>query len=159
MALQSRAMEPSRRVARRGRGMRGPLLPPEVPRWTSRSATFDQAVLDAYAPIEARFRDRLTHLDLAVDMVPRMRLSPGALLSEEIAADGPVPLGRLVPAGVDEKGQPTRARIVVFRRPIEQRAAGAAELDDVLGHVLAYLVAVHLNVAPTVVDPSWVDEP
>ncbi|MDO4610196.1 metallopeptidase family protein [Corynebacterium sp.] len=151
-------MNASRRAARRGRGMRGPLLPPEAPRWRSRSESFDQAVLDAYAPIEERFRSRLANLDIAVDTVPRMRLSPGALLPDEIASDGPVPLARLIPAGVDAAGRPTRPRIVVFRRPVERRAVGREELDDVLSRILAQLVAVHLNVTPDTVDPRWGDE-
>ena len=82
-------MNVSRRIERRGRGPRGPLLPPEVPRWRSRTEAFDQAVLDAYAPIEARWHDQLAHLDIAVDTVSLMHLHPGALLPDEVAADGP----------------------------------------------------------------------
>lgn len=115
-------------------------------------------MLDAYAPIEERFHSRLANLDIAVDTVPRMRLSPGALLPDEIASDGPVPLARLIPAGVDGAGRPTRPRIVVFRRPVERRAVGREELDDVLSRILAQLVAVHLNVTPDTVDPRWGDE-
>lgn len=148
-------MNPSRRADRRGRGMRGPLLPPETPRWSSRSEAFDQAVLDAYAPIEERFHARLTHLDIAVDTVPRMRLRPGDYLPPEISADGPVALGRLIPAGVDQNGQPTRPRLVIFRRPIEQRAQNPAETDELLTHVLVQLVAAHLNVNPRDIDPDW----
>ena len=150
-------MNVSRRIERRGRGPRGPLLPPEVPRWRSRSEAFDQAVLDAYAPIEARWHDQLIHLDIAVDTVPLMHLHPGALLPDEIAADGPIPLGRLIPAGVDRLGRPTRPRIVVFRRPVEKRAPTPTDLNDVLRNVLARLVAVHLNVDPSVVDPGYDD--
>lgn len=150
-----RVMNPSRRADRRGRGMRGPLLPPETPRWSSRSEAFDQAVLDAYAPIEEQFHSRLTHLDIAVDTVPRMRLRPGDLLPPEIAADGPVALGRLIPAGVDRAGQPTRPRLVVFRRPIEQRADTATETDEILTHVLTQLVAAHLNINPRDIDSTW----
>lgn len=150
-----RRMNPSRRADRRGRGMRGPLLPPETPRWSSRSEAFDQAVLDAYAPIEEQFHSRLTHLDIAVDTVPRMRLRPGDLLPPEIAADGPVALGRLIPAGVDRAGQPTRPRLVVFRRPIEQRASTATDTDELLTHVLTQLVAAHLNINPRDIDSTW----
>ncbi|HHU44917.1 MAG TPA: metallopeptidase family protein [Actinomycetales bacterium] len=148
-------MNVSRRIERRGRGLRGPLLPPEVPRWRSRSESFDQAVLDAYAPIEERWHGHLAHLDVAVDTVPRMNLHPGALLPDEVAADGPVPLGRLIPAGVDRLGRPTRPRIVLFRRPIEKRAPSREDLGDVLRDVLARLVAVHLNVEPEDVDPGY----
>lgn len=90
-----------------------------------------------------------------MDTVPLMHLHPGALLPDEVAADGPIPLGRLIPAGVDRLGRPTRPRIVVFRRPVEKRAPSLADLEDVLRNVLARLVAVHLNVDPSVVDPGY----
>lgn len=148
-------MHTRRRHDARGRGLRGPLLPPETPRWRSRAEAFDQAVLDAYAPIEERWRANLTHLDIAVDTVPRMHLDPAALLPEEIASDGPVPLGRLIPAGVDERGRPTRPRIVIFRRPVELRALGPAETEELLARILVQLVAVHLNMPPGEIDPRW----
>jgi hypothetical protein len=40
-----------KKVSRRGRDMRGPLLPPTVPGWRSRAERFDMAVLEAYEPI------------------------------------------------------------------------------------------------------------
>ncbi|MBV7294808.1 metallopeptidase family protein [Corynebacterium sp. TAE3-ERU12] len=150
-------MSTMRNHDRRGHGLRGPLLPPETPRWRSRREAFDQAVLNAYAPIEQRWRDHLTHLDIAVDTVPRMHVRPGTVLPDEIAADGAVPLGRLIPAGVDEMGRPTRPRIVIFRRPIELRAGGGAELEELLSRVLVQLVGVHLNLTPEVVDSRWHD--
>ena len=44
------------RATRRGRDMRGPLLPPTVPGWRSRAERFDMAVLEAYEPIERRWQ-------------------------------------------------------------------------------------------------------
>lgn len=150
-------MNLTRRAERRGRGRRGPLLPPEVPRWQSRSEAFDQAVIDAYAPLDSQWGSRLSHLDLAIDMIPRMHLRAGIILPEEIAADGPVPLGRYIPAGVDQSGNPTRPRLVVFRRPIERRAADRRELDILLKQVLIKLVAVHLGIAPMDVSDEWIE--
>ena len=87
---------------RRGRGLRGPLLPIQIPRYRARRQLFDMAVLEAYAPIQHAFADQLTGLDLAVDTVPRMRLRADmTIMPDEIVADGPVPLGRIVPAGID----------------------------------------------------------
>nr|WP_120491128.1 metallopeptidase family protein [Corynebacterium lactis] len=144
-----------RRSIRRGRGPRGPLLPPEVPRWKSRSEAFDQAVIDAYSPLDQRWSRQLSHLDIAIDTIPRMQLSPGMYLPEEIVADGAVPLGRLISAGIDRSGNPTRPCIVVFRRPIERRAADRSELDLLLRHVLTLLVAVYLSISPYDVDPDF----
>ena len=55
-----------------GRDMRGPLLPPTVPGWRSRAERFDMAVLEAYEPIERRWQDRVSGLDVAVDEIPRI---------------------------------------------------------------------------------------
>ncbi len=138
--------------------MRGPLLPQTTPRFRSNSERFDMAVLEAYAPIQNAFAEQLAGLDLAADTVPRMRLSADmTVLPEEIIADGPVPLGRVVPAGVDSAGRPTRARMVIFRMPIEERAQNPGERAELLGTVLTALVANYLNLDPEDVDPrfSW----
>ncbi|QCB27866.1 metallopeptidase family protein [Corynebacterium endometrii] len=142
----------------RGRGMRGPLLAQQTPRHRSRSQAFDLAVLDAYAPIQNAFAQQLSGLDLAVDTVPRMRLrSDMTIMPDEIIADGPVPLGRIVPAGIDRQGRPTRARLVIFRMPIEQRCASDEEKAELLSTVLTALVANYLNVDPVEINPrfSW----
>lgn len=138
----------SRRADRRGHGPRGPILPPEVPRWRSRAAEFDAAALEAFAEIDQFWHSRLVHLDLAVDMVPRMRLKPGETWPEEVVADGLVPLARLVPAGVDRAGQPTRARLVLFRRPLTHRAPGGDDLRDLIYSILVELVSQHLEISP-----------
>ena len=127
---------------------------PEVPRNKSRSERFDDAVLDAFEPILERFDAELSSLDVAVDVVPRMRLSTGyRQWPEDVVADGQVPLGRLVTAGVDNTGAPTRPRIIIFRRPVESRATSARELQDILRMIIVRLVACYLNVSPTQIDP------
>ncbi|HZQ33837.1 MAG TPA: metallopeptidase family protein [Mycobacterium sp.] len=140
--------------------MRGPLLPPTVPGWRSRAERFDMAVLEVYEPIEQRWRERLSALDVAVDEIPR--LSPkdpdSVQWPPEVVADGPIPLARLIPAGVDVRGNPTRARIVLFRKPIERRAKDSDELADILHELLVAQVATYLGVEPSVIDPSIDDE-
>lgn len=149
-------MQPHHYRPRHGRGIRGPLLPETTPRFKSRSATFDATVLEAYAPFQQRFAQQLRTLDIAVDTVPRMRLRPDmAIDSDEIATDGPVPLGRLIPAGVDQHGRPTRARIVVFRMPILHRCINRTEERELLEKVFTYLVASYLNMLPTDIDPHF----
>src|SRR5690625_3009036 len=102
---------------RHGRGLRGPLLPQQTPRFRTRGQRFDMEVLEAYSPIHNAYLDELLGLDIAVDTVPRMRLRADMpILPDDIVADGPVPLGRIVPAGVDSAGRPTRARLVIFRK-------------------------------------------
>ena len=110
--------------------MRGPLLPPTVPGWRSRAERFDMAVLEAYEPIEQRWADRVSALDVAVDEIPRITAKDPESVQwpPEVVADGPIALARLIPAGVDVRGNATRARIVLFRKPIERRAKDTDEL-------------------------------
>lgn len=122
----------------------------------SRSQRFDADVLAAYGPLQRRFANELASLDIAVDTIPRMRISGGAaVLPDEITADGTVPLGRVIPAGINHSGHPTRARIVLFRMPIEQRATTPAERRELLTTVLVSLLAHYLNLEPTEIDPNF----
>lgn len=146
--------------SRRRRDMRGPLLPPTVPGWRSRAERFDMSVLEAYEPIERRWQDRLTALDVAVDEIPRIApKDPDSVQwPPEVIADGPIALARLIPAGVDVRGNATRARIVLFRKPIERRAKDAVELEDLLHEILVAQVATYLGVEPSVIDPTIDDD-
>ena len=108
--------------------------------------------LEAFAEIDQFWHSRLVHLDLAVDMVPRMRLRPGETWPEEVVADGDVPLARLVPAGVDRSGQPTRARLVLFRQPLTRRAPDGDDLRDLVYSVFVELVSQHLEISPEEVE-------
>ncbi|CAB0590914.1 metallopeptidase family protein [Corynebacterium diphtheriae] len=141
---------------RHDRGVRGPLFSSALPRYRSRRQRFDATVLEAYAPLQQRYATQLTHLDIAVDTVPRMRLGfDPALVPDEVVADGPVPLGRVIPAGVDSSGRPTRARLVLFRMAIEQRVVSAQERRELVTTVLTALVANYLNISPTDIDPNF----
>lgn len=140
--------------------MRGPLLPPTLPGWRSRAERFDMAVLEAYESIERQWRQRLTGLDVAVDEIPRIQPRDPDTIAwpPEVVADGPIPLARLIPAGVDVRGAPTRARIVLFRKPIERRAKDSVDLTDLLHEVLVAQVATYLGVEPGVIDPDLDEE-
>jgi predicted Zn-dependent protease with MMP-like domain len=136
---------------RHGRGLRGTLYPATLPAAASRAERFDALVLDALEPIEARWRHELTKLDVAVDDVPEVREN-GSTPSDGVLHDGSVPLSRLVPAGVDRTGMPTRARIVLYRRPLEARAKDPSELADLVHDVLVEQVAGYLGVEPDVIE-------
>jgi predicted Zn-dependent protease with MMP-like domain len=146
--------------SRRGREMRGPLLPATVPGWRSRAELFDMAVLEAYEPIERRWQERVSALDIAVDEIPRIAPKDPENIQwpPEVIADGPVALARLIPAGVDVRGNATRARIMLFRKPIERRAKDTVELSELLHEVLVAQVATYLGVEPSVIDPTIEDE-
>jgi predicted Zn-dependent protease with MMP-like domain len=145
-----------RSAARRRRDMRGPLLPPTAPGWRSRAERFDMAVLEAYEPIERRWQERLSGLDVAVDDIPRISAKDPDSVQwpPEVVADGPIALARLVAAGVDARGTATRARVVLFRKPIERRVKDSAELAELLHEILVAQVATYLGVEPSVIDPT-----
>ena len=130
------------------------LYPPTLPAAKTRAERFDAMVLEALEPIEQRWGAELTELDLAVDDVPEVdETSPDEVVWQAgVLADVGVPLAQLVPAGVDPEGLPSRARIVLYRRPLEARARGGADLADLLHEVLIEQVAEYLNIEPDAVD-------
>lgn len=152
--------------------MRAPLYPVGSPAARTRAERFDALVLEALEPIEERWSEELTALDVAVDDVPDVGAASGAAGSggasgaadaagsagtraedeEGVVGDGDVPLARLVPAGVDRRGEATRARIVLYRRPLEARALDGEDLADLLHDVLVEQVAGYLGVEPDTVD-------
>ena len=118
------------------------------------------AVLEAYEPIERRWHQRLIGLDVAVDEIPRIApKDPDSVQwPPEVVADGPIALARLIPAGIDVRGEATRARIVLFRKPIERRAKDSVDLTDLLHEILVAQVATHLGVEPSVIDPNMEED-
>jgi predicted Zn-dependent protease with MMP-like domain len=144
-----------RRRDRRGRGLRGLIYPASTPAARTRAEKFDALVLAALEPIELRWGSELVDLDLAVDDVPEVdETSPDKVVwGQGVLEDTGVPLAQLVPAGVDPDGMPSRARIVLYRRPLETRAKHSDEdLADLLREVLVEQVAEYLNIEPDAVD-------
>ena len=143
-----------KRRDRRGRGVRGLLFPATLPAARSRSERFDAIVLDALEPIDARWHTELERLDVAVDEVPEITDCDPTTVTwgSDVVEDGKVPLARLIPAGVDRAGLPTRARIVLYRRPLETRAQGGGDLSDLVHEVLVEQVASYLGVDPDLID-------
>ncbi|MGB3302576.1 metallopeptidase family protein [Gordonia sp. (in: high G+C Gram-positive bacteria)] len=140
---------PPRRLRdRRGRGIRGQLIPASLPAYRTRADRFDAVVAESFTEIDARWHDHLTGLDVAVDDIPRIlpRGDQPVQWPDDVTADGQVPLARFIPKGVDLAGNPTRAQIILFRRPLELRAHDAEELPEILREVLIEQVAVYLGV-------------
>jgi hypothetical protein len=96
--------------------------------------------MEAVEDLEELWGERLTAIEFAVDEVPP--LPAGELMpSPDVVMDGGVPLTRFVPPGVDRRGRATRARIVIYRRPLEGRAVDRSDLGDLVAEVLAEQVA------------------
>lgn len=131
---------------RHGRGARGPLTPPHVPLRQTPTERFDEIVLDAVEHVERRWRERLGSLDFAVEEVPPADV--GGPFEDEIASAG-VPLARLFPPAAGR-----RARIVIYRRPLELRAIDREDLEDLVHDIVVEEVAHFLGMDPHDVDPE-----
>ncbi|TDC84501.1 metallopeptidase family protein [Actinomadura sp. 7K507] len=129
-----------RRRDRHGRGVRGPLTPPQAPVSRTRAERFDDLVDDEVRRLGLRWGRELAKVQFTVEEVP----------SVEPGFDGPVPLGATV---LGDGGLPVR--IVVFRRPIEARATGEAEVARLVRDLLVEEVADLLGLSPESVDPSY----
>jgi hypothetical protein len=112
-----------------------PLLPPQVPGYHTRAELFDQVVMDAVAELEGRWPGKLELIEFAVDDVPSIP-SGAVVSSSDVVVDDGVPLARFFPPGIDRRGRQTKARVVVYRRPLELRASASAELMDLVIDVL-----------------------
>ncbi|AQU68424.1 metallopeptidase family protein [Streptomyces niveus] len=125
-----------RRRDRHGRGMRGPVAPPQVPLSASRSDSFRDLVRDSVERLERRW-PQLAEIDFLVIDVP------------DVEGDS-VPLGRSVPEGKDRP-----AHIVVYRRPVEIRTKNREERAMLVHEVVVEQVAELLGLAPESVDPRY----
>lgn len=124
---------------RRGRGIRGPLLPASLPGHRSRSQRFDDLVFTALERLEADWGPQLSGVELAVENAPLITA----------ASDG-VPLGRFIPR-LGERPP----RIVVYRRPVEIRAVDDDDLHDLVFDVVVEQVAHYLGRRPEEIDPEY----
>ncbi|URM91176.1 metallopeptidase family protein [Streptomyces sp. MRC013] len=125
-----------RRRDRHGRGMRGPVAPPQVPLSATRADTFRDLVQDSVERLE-RLWPQLGEVDFMVLEVPA-------------AQDDSVPLGSSAPATRDR-----HARVIVYRRPVELRAKGRDERALLVHEVVVEQVAELLGLAPESVDPRY----
>ncbi|MET7944834.1 metallopeptidase family protein [Streptomyces sp. NPDC005302] len=132
-----------RRRDRHGRGMRGPVAPPQVPLAASRAEVFADLVQDSVERLE-RHWPQLADIDFMVLEVPRLE-GPGDEWSDEA-----VPLGGTVAA---REGRP--ARVVVYRRPVEIRTKGRDERAALVHEIVVEQVAELLGLTPETVDPRY----
>ncbi|MCG0063710.1 metallopeptidase family protein [Streptomyces tricolor] len=134
-----------RRRDRHGRGMRGPIAPPQVPLAASRAEVFADLVQDSVERLERRW-PQLAEIDFLVLEVPRLEGR-----ADQVAwGDDAVPLGGTIPA---RDGR--RARVVVYRRPVEIRTKGRDERAALVHEVVVEQVAELLGLTPETVDPRY----
>ncbi|MFC0602775.1 metallopeptidase family protein [Streptomyces palmae] len=137
-----------RRRDRHGRGMRGPIAPPQVPLSASRADSFRDLVQESAERLERRW-PQLAAVEFLVFEVPGMGGGEpaGATLPWD---DETVPLGGFL-AGQGDR----RDRIVVYRRPVELRSKSRDERALLVHEVVVEQVAELLGLAPESVDPRY----
>ncbi|GAA2618490.1 metallopeptidase family protein [Streptomyces axinellae] len=128
---------------RHGRGMRGPVAPPQVPLAVSRSEAFDDLVRDSVSRLE-RHWPQLASVEFAVQEVPR---SDNGEVPE---GDETVPLGRVTQGNGENPD-----RVIVYRRPVEIRTRSRDERALLVHEVVVEQVAELLGLAPESVDPRY----
>jgi predicted Zn-dependent protease with MMP-like domain len=143
-----------RRRDRRGRGLRGELAPAGIPLARTRSEEFDDLILDAVEDLERSWAAELADVEFAVEDVPSVAANSAiaAELDPEVIDDHGVPLGRLV-RGATTGARPVHPLIVIYRRPLESRAADREDRADLVFSVVAELVAEALGKDVDEIDP------
>ncbi|GGM34300.1 metallopeptidase family protein [Dactylosporangium sucinum] len=127
---------------RHGRGLRGRLVPASLPMSRTRAEMFDDLVLDSVEQLEQRYAQELAGVEFAVEDVPP-ELN---VYDSDVLEDGEVPLARLLPGRPGRHGVPPR--IVLYRRPLEFRAADHDDLADLVHDVIIEQVANLLGMSP-----------
>jgi len=100
----------------------------------TRRERFDEAVLDAVGAFERRWGSELPEMEVAVQDVPATEPHPW---------EDAVALGRLFPA---DRG--AQARMVIYRRPVEVRAADPSEVAALVHEVVVEQLATMLGLDP-----------
>jgi hypothetical protein len=106
-----------------------------VPLARTRAELFDGLVLDAVEELEVHWAAELAGVEFAVEDVP---VEPGADFGPDVVTDRGVALGRLYRDGLPGMRAPV---IVVYRRPVEARAADGEDRADLVFLVVAELAA------------------
>lgn len=137
-----------RRRDRRGRGTRGPAVLSltgdplqRPPRPWSRRERFDRILLDLVSDIDERWSARLGLVEYGVEDTPQL---------PDDWDSGRIPLASLV-----RGSGTTPTRLVLFRRPLEHRAADRADLEAIVLTVVVEQIAELLGIEPHEVDPRY----
>lgn len=129
------------RRERRGRGIRGPLTPGDLPLARTRGQLFDELVVDAAERLERRWARELAAVEFTVETVPQV--PPG------VTGEDGIPFSRL-------ETTPGRreARIIIYRRPVEIRTKDPEEMAALVYDSVVEEVANLLGLEPETIDPE-----
>ena len=134
---------------RRGRGLRGPLLPPGLPAAHTRNEAFDGYLAAAVSRLaevcgpaveEARFRTTMVPEDLEARL-ESVRVWGAAMVDD--------------PTGSTRRDAAGTAVITIHRRPLEARCPTPSMLPDLVYAAVVEQWAELTGLAPEAVDPDY----
>lgn len=132
-----------RRRNRRGRGLRGELIPAHLPGARSRSERFDDWVLDSAHRLERLWGERIQDLQIVVQEIP-----------DDLESRTPQTIGGLL--GSSTPARPGRpAVITIYRQPTLMAARGFLPLNELVHDVVVEQTAELMGLAPEAVDPAY----
>jgi predicted Zn-dependent protease with MMP-like domain len=126
------------------------VVPRSVPIAASPADRFDRIASEAVEHVEHRWREQLANVEFAVDLVPGAEVAASHPALDGAIESGGVLLAQILPG----KGR-TPTHIVLYRKPIELRARGIDDLEDLVHDVVVQVIANYLGLEPDVVDPGF----
>ncbi|MEU3331930.1 metallopeptidase family protein [Glutamicibacter creatinolyticus] len=138
---------PARR-RRHGRGRRGPLVPMHLPGYRTRPERFDDAVVASAQRLAERWGTAVEAIDFRIRPVPS-----GKLLEKAAASGDRVPLASSRTATPGR-----RARISIYRLPIEQIAESYPEVVDIVHQCVVHELSQLWMQSVHEIDPEYFPE-
>lgn len=134
-----------RRRNRHGRGLRGDVMPPDLPGSRTRAERFEDLVAESAERLEALWGQPIAAMVFLVELLPNTKS-----LDFAQGAGSPIPLGRSLSA------TPRRpARVVIHRRPVEELAGAEMLLPELVHLAVVEQVAELLARTPEEIDPEY----
>ncbi|MDN5754907.1 MAG: metallopeptidase family protein [Micrococcaceae bacterium] len=134
-----------RRRNRHGRGLRGNLMHPGLPGSRTRADRFEDLVTESAERLELLWGQPIASMEFTIELMPR-----------STSLDYSQASGRRVPLGRTWGATPRRlARVVVYRRPVEELADSPLLLPEVVHLAVVELVAELLLREPEEIDPDY----
>ncbi len=139
----------ARRRDRHGRGLRGPLLPQEVPGSRTRGEKFEDLVVDSAERLRELWPAALGNVGWLVEEIP-------GDLEALVASGEPAPLGKYTRGTPAMGGQPEQLPVVaIYRHPVEALCDTPGQVRELVHEVMIDQVAGLLNIDPDTVDPLF----
>ena len=130
---------------RHGRGRRGPVVPMHLPAFRNRPERFDDAVMASAQRLADKWEAKIYDIDFHIEPVPE-----DDLLTRAEAAGDRVPLASSSSATAHR-----RARVTLYRLPLERLAKNQVDLVDLVHQCVVHEVSQLWMVSPSEVDPEY----